>query len=271
MPELPEVETTRRGIEPLVKGRTIVDAVVRVSRLRWPVSQRLGEILAGQTILAVERRAKYLLLRCRGGVLLLHLGMTGHLRVVPSATPAQKHDHIDLQFTDGSCLRFNDSRRFGALLWVPADADDHPLLAELGPEPFATAMDGSYLFQRSRGRKVAVKPFVMDQRVVVGVGNIYASEALFRAGIHPAREAGRISLKRYERLAAAIRDVLGEAIEAGGTTIRDFQGHDGKPGYFSLQLKVYGREGGPCPACGEPVRHARLGQRSTYFCPRCQR
>ncbi|BCR05383.1 formamidopyrimidine-DNA glycosylase [Desulfuromonas versatilis] len=271
MPELPEVETTRRGIEPLITGRIVTRVVVRVAKLRWPISRTLEETLCGQSILGVERRAKYLLLRFGAGTALIHLGMSGHLRVVPEATPAGKHDHVDIALSDGNCLRFNDPRRFGALLWLPNDPQDHPLLAELGPEPFAAEMDGDYLFQRSRGRKVAVKPFIMDQRVLVGVGNIYASEALFRAGIDPRREAGAVSLKRYRLLAEAIRKVLAEAIAAGGTTIRDFRGEGGKPGYFALQLRVYGREGEPCPGCGRPIRVVRLGQRASYFCASCQK
>lgn len=271
MPELPEVETTRRGIAPLVTGKTIARAVVRVPSLRWPVPTDLTRTLAGQTVLAVERRAKYLLLRCSGGYAIIHLGMTGHLRPIAAGTPPEKHDHIDLEFTDGSALRFNDPRRFGAFLWTPDDPHRHPLLVELGPEPFAGEMDGAYLHRRSRGRRAAVKPFIMDQAVVVGVGNIYASEALFRAGIHPAAEAGRIGPERYEGLARAIRDVLDQAIAAGGTTIRNFADTDGKPGYFALQLQVYGRAGEACPHCGRNIRSPRLGGRSTYYCQYCQR
>jgi formamidopyrimidine-DNA glycosylase len=271
MPELPEVETTRRGIAPLIVGKTIVSAVTRAAGLRWPFPPRLGELLAGQTISAVDRRAKYLLLRCEKGTLILHLGMTGHLRVVSQRVPVGRHDHLDLLFTDGSCLRFNDSRRFGALLWTSDDPEAHPLLAGLGPEPFAEGMSGDRLYRLSRGRKTAVKSFIMDQQVVVGVGNIYASEALYRAGIDPARNAGRVGLVRYRRLAAAIREVLGEAIAAGGTTIRDFSDSEGRPGYFALRLQVYGRSGDPCPRCGQAIRQSRIGQRSTYFCRACQR
>ncbi len=271
MPELPEVETTRRGIAPLVVGRTIAAAVLRTPKLRWPIPAELAAVLAGQNILAVERRAKYLLLRCSAGCILLHLGMSGHLRVVSAQLPPGRHDHVDLVFTDGSCLRFNDPRKFGAFLWLPAEPFEHPLLAGLGPEPFAAEMNGAYLHRCSRGRRLAVKPFMMDQRVVVGVGNIYASEALFRAGIHPRCQAGRISLTRYQKLALVICEVLQQAIAAGGTTIRDFQNASGKPGYFDIQLQVYGREGQPCPVCGQSIKHLKLGQRSTYFCSRCQR
>ncbi|OHB30178.1 MAG: DNA-formamidopyrimidine glycosylase [Desulfuromonadaceae bacterium GWC2_58_13] len=270
MPELPEVETTRRGIAPLVEGKTIVSVVTRVVGLRWPFPPHLGAILAGRTIYTVERRAKYLLLRCDGGTLILHLGMTGHLRVVSPRVPPGCHDHVDLVFADGSCLRFNDSRRFGALLWTSDDPALHPLLAGLGPEPFDEAMSGERLYRLSRGRKNAVKPYIMDQRILVGVGNIYASEALFRAGIDPARAAGRVGLVRYRRLTAAIREVLDAAIAAGGTTIRDFSDSEGRPGYFAIQLQVYGRTGEPCLHCGEAIRQRRLGQRSTYFCRFCQ-
>ena len=269
MPELPEVETTRRGIEPHLVGRTIERLVCRVPRLRWPLPGEAAS-LAGQQVLGVARRAKYLLLRCSGGTVILHLGMSGHLHLVAAGTPPQTHDHVDLVFTDGSALRFNDARRFGALLWTPDDPHRHPLLVELGPEPFAAEMDGAYLYRRSRGRKGAVKPFIMDQQVVVGVGNIYASEALFRAGIDPRRPAGGIGLARYERLAAAICEVLTEAITAGGTTIRDFTDAGGRPGYFRLQLKVYGREGEACPACDLPIVCSRIAGRSTYFCRKCQ-
>jgi len=270
MPELPEVETTRRGIAPHLLGRTIERLVCRVPSLRWPLPGEKTP-LRGEVVRGVERRAKYLLLRCDGGTLILHLGMSGNLRVVPSAAAPRVHDHVDLVFSDGTALRFNDPRRFGALLWTPDEPHDHPLLIELGPEPLATEMDGDYLYRRSRGRSGAVKPFIMDQKIVVGVGNIYASEALFRAGIHPARPAGRIGRERYGRLAAAIRDVLTEALAAGGTTLRDFTDAEGRPGYFQLRLLVYGREGEPCPDCGRTIVQCRLGGRSTCFCPRCQR
>ncbi len=271
MPELPEVETTRRGLAPLVTGKVIVSVVTRTDGLRWPFPDRLGEILAGQSILALERRAKYLLLRCDSGTLILHLGMSGYLRVVSHELPAGRHDHVDLVFADGSCLRFNDCRRFGALLWTTEDPALHPLLVGLGPEPFDEGMTGDWLYRLSRGRKLAVKPFIMDQQIVVGVGNIYASEALFRAGIDPARAAGRVGLTRYRRLASVIREVLGEAIAAGGTTLRDFRNSEGRPGYFAIQLQVYGREGAPCPRCEQPIQQRSIGQRSTYYCRACQR
>ena len=271
MPELPEVETTLRGILPHTEGHRIVAVVVRQPRLRWPVPDQLATELVGHAIDAVQRRAKYLLLRIGAGHLLLHLGMSGSLRVVEAASPAQPHDHVDIVLDDGNALRLRDPRRFGAVLWCSGDIDHHPLLAQLGPEPLGDDFDGDYLYRLSQGRRTAVKPFLMAQQVVVGVGNIYANEALFVAGIDPARAAGRISRARYRRLAEAIREVLAAAIRAGGTTLRDFRHSDGKPGYFSQELRVYGREGLPCPRCATPLRGLRLGQRATTYCPRCQR
>ncbi len=271
MPELPEVETTRRGIEPLVAGRTVAEVVVREARLRWPVPDDLSAVLAGQVIHRVERRAKYLLLRCAAGTLIIHLGMSGYLRWVSAGQPASRHDHIDILFTDGSCLRYNDSRRFGSFLWGTGDPRAHPLLVGLGPEPLSDEMSGEYLYRRSRNRKLAVKSFIMDQQMVVGVGNIYANEALFQAGIAPGRQAGLISLQRYRRLADAIGEVLDRAIAAGGSTLRDFHGADGRPGYFPLQFQVYGRAGEGCPGCGREIEQFRLAQRSTYCCRHCQR
>ena len=271
MPELPEVETTRRGIAPVLEGRRVDALVVRQSRLRWPVPvARLRRELVGQRIEAVSRRAKYLLVRTGHGTALLHLGMSGSLRVLTASTPPGPHDHVDLVLDDGTCLRLRDPRRFGALLWTRRDPLHHPLLRELGPEPFATAFDGAYLHARAKGRRLAVKPFLMDGHVVVGVGNIYASESLHRAGIDPRRAAGRISRARYQRLADAVREVLDEALVAGGTTLRDYTGGHGEAGWFSIHLAVYGRDGEPCPRCGAPVRGLVLGQRSTFFCPACQ-
>jgi formamidopyrimidine-DNA glycosylase len=271
MPELPEVETIRRGIAPFVVGRQVRGLVLRTTKLRWPVSAELADQLVGQTVRAVERRGKYLLLRFGRGTLLIHLGMSGYLRVLETPVPPGKHDHADIEFSGGVCLRLNDTRRFGVLLWLEGDPLQHPLLVELGPEPLSAAFDGDYLFRRSRNRRLAVKPFLMDHRVVVGIGNIYASEALFRAGIHPQRPAGRISAERYRNLAGAVREVLKEAIAAGGTTLRDFSDQNGRPGYFALQLQVYGREGEPCPNCGRPIEKITLGQRSSYYCSHCQR
>jgi formamidopyrimidine-DNA glycosylase len=270
MPELPEVETTRRGIAPHLVQRRISALQVRERRLRWPVPEGLERSLPGQRILAVERRAKYLLLRLEHGTLILHLGMSGSLRVLPSATPAEKHDHLDLLLEDGHCLRLRDPRRFGAVLWCAGEPREHPLLRELGPEPLGPGLNGEHLHRSARGRRVAVKNLIMDSRVVVGVGNIYASEALFQARIHPQRPCNRIALARYQRLAEAIRQILRHAIARGGTTLRDFRRADGSPGYFALSLNVYGKAGEPCPACANPIRQRRIGQRSSFFCPRCQ-
>lgn len=271
MPELPEVETARRGIEPHVVGRKVTQVLVRDARMRWPVPPELQNQLPGQTIHAVARRAKYLLLRTDTGTVILHLGMSGNLRVLPCDTPPRKHDHVDIVLDNGLCLRLHDPRRFGAVLWTQDDPLQHPLLAELGPEPLEENFNGDYLFHRSRGRAAPVKQFLMDSHIVVGVGNIYANEALYLAGIHPLRAAGRISRERYARLAQAIKQVLQDAIAQGGTTLRDFLTSDGQPGYFSLYLRVYGRTGEPCPACKKPVVQIRQGQRSTFYCGTCQR
>lgn len=271
MPELPEVETTCRGIAPHVVGHTVAAVEVRQPRLRWPVPAELARRLPGQAICAVERRAKYLLLRAETGTVILHLGMSGSLRVLMEPLPPGPHDHVDIAFREGHRLRLTDPRRFGAVLWTEDDPTGHPLLTALGPEPLSEALTGRYLFDRSRGRRTAVKAFLMDAHTVVGVGNIYANEALFRAGIHPARAAGAIAAPRYDRLAAAIRAVLTEAIAAGGTTLRDFLDSSGRPGYFAQRLAVYGRTGEPCPTCGAPIRERRIGQRSSFFCGRCQR
>ncbi|QKT04197.1 bifunctional DNA-formamidopyrimidine glycosylase/DNA-(apurinic or apyrimidinic site) lyase [Ectothiorhodospiraceae bacterium 2226] len=271
MPELPEVETTARGIRPLLTGRRVAALVVRNPRLRWPVPADLARTLPGQRVTGVARRAKYLLLRLEHGTLILHLGMSGSLRVIPADTPPGTHDHVDLVLDDGQALRLRDPRRFGCVLWT-AEADAaHPLLRDLGPEPLSEGFAGDYLWGRARGRRVEIKPFLMDSRIVVGVGNIYANEALFIAGIHPLRAAGRISRARYRVLAEAIRAVLEAAIVQGGTTLRDFAASDGKPGYFQLALKVYGRPHLPCPRCATPIRHIQQGQRSTFYCPSCQR
>lgn len=271
MPELPEVETTRRGLAPHLEGRRLQGAVVRQPRLRWPVPEELSERLAGQRAGRLTRRGKYLLLEVGNGTLLVHLGMSGSLRLVRADTPAQRHDHVDLLLEGGTAVRFTDPRRFGALLWTSGAPWEHPLLAHLGPEPLEPGFDGAYLAAQARGRTIAVKPFLMDSRVVVGVGNIYANEALFRSGIDPRRAAGRIAAARFERLAEAVRQVLAEAIAQGGTTLRDFVAEDGRPGYFQGQLQVYGRGGRPCVRCAAPLREVRLGQRSTVFCPHCQR
>ena len=275
MPELPEVETTLRGVRPYLEGRRIAALLVREPRLRYPVPPDLGATLAGQRIEGLRRRGKYLLLDLEQGTVLIHLGMSGSLRIltqaqVQSSAPG-RHDHIDLVLADGPCLRLRDPRRFGAFLWLSGAAEAHPLLAGLGPEPLGDAFDGAYLYRVSRRRRLAVKAFIMDAGVVVGVGNIYANEALFLAGIDPRRACGRIGLERYRSLAGSIRSVLAAAIELGGTSLRDFVQEDGSPGYFAQSLKVYGRAGEPCPTCAAPIRQQRIGQRSSFYCPNCQR
>lgn len=271
MPELPEIETIRRGLEPFLVGVTIERVVVRESRLRVAVPADLSGCLAGEQILAVSRRAKYLLIQCSADLtLIIHLGMTGSLRLLPASTPAARHDHVDFQLSGGNLLRLHDPRRFGAIFMCSGDPLRHPALAGLGPEPLCEAFNAAALFARSRRRSLTVKSFLMDQRIVVGVGNIYASEALFAAGISPTVAAGSISLARYRRLVEEVRAVLAKAIAAGGTTLRDFQNAEGKPGYFAQQLLVYGREGEGCPQCGRPIRNLRIGGRSSFFCPHCQ-
>jgi formamidopyrimidine-DNA glycosylase len=271
MPELPEVETTRRGIAPWLEGRRLAAVAVRVLKLRWPIPRGLANHLTGARVEAVDRRAKYLLMRTDRGTALLHLGMTGSLHVLPKPEPAEKHDHLDLVTDAGVTIRFNDPRRFGAVLWTDEPPEEHPLLKNLGPEPLTDAFDGAYLKRRSRRRAVAIKPHLMNGSIVVGVGNIYASEALFRAQIHPARAAGRITEARLERLALAVKEVLNESIRDGGTTLRDYYNGDGQPGYFAQRLRVYDHAGEPCPTCATPIRQVTLGQRSSFYCPRCQR
>jgi formamidopyrimidine-DNA glycosylase len=270
MPELPEVETTRRGLAPHVVGRTIARIEVRESRLRWPVASELPHKLAATRIESVERRAKYLLFGTSAGTLLVHLGMSGSLRYLPAPMAPSRHDHIDVHFDGGGALRFNDPRRFGSFM-LTTTPETHPLLKDLGPEPLDTEFHAEYLWSTSRNRRIAIKQHLMNGRVVVGVGNIYASEALFRAGIHPRRTAGRISRARFEPLVASVRDVLRDAIDEGGTTLRNFVGGDGKPGYFRGSLRVYERDGEPCITCGTKIERRVLGQRATYYCPRCQR
>ncbi len=269
MPELPEVETTRRGIEPHLLNQQVEQVVVRNGRLRWPVPEDLDVRLSGQHIRKVERRAKYLLIQADAGTLICHLGMSGSLRLVRQETPVEKHDHVDIVLSSGQVLRYTDPRRFGAMLWSHAPLE-HKLLSKLGPEPLSDAFNVDDLYGKAKGRKTAIKPFIMDNAVVVGVGNIYASEALFAAGIDPRREAGSVSKQRYTALVQEIKKVLARAIEQGGTTLRDFVGGDGKPGYFQQQLFVYGRAGQPCLECGTGLSEVRLGQRSSVFCRKCQ-
>ncbi len=274
MPELPEVETTRRGLSPHLVGARVERVLLRRPDLRWPIPPEVGARLPGQRIDEVRRRAKYLLLDTSAGSALLHLGMSGSLRVLAAEVPPGAHDHVDIALAGpggaGRVLRFTDPRRFGCLLWQPPGTT-HPLLAGLGPEPLDDAFDGDYLFARSRGRRAPVKAFLMDQRVVVGVGNIYVAEALFAAGVSPLRAAGRVSRERYGQVAGAIRAVLARAIERGGTTLRDFLSPDGAPGYFEQELSAYGRGGEPCPRCGRPLRQAVVAQRATVWCGSCQR
>jgi formamidopyrimidine-DNA glycosylase len=271
MPELPEVETTRRGIAPTVRGRSIDEIVVREPRLRWRVPRDLPRLAAGQAVCDLQRRAKYLLFILDRGTMILHLGMSGSLRVLSAPSPPHLHDHVDIVLDSGACLRFNDPRRFGSLLWTSEDPLLHPLLKSLAPEPLSGAFDGDYLADAAKGRRVAAKLLIMNSQVVVGVGNIYASEALFRAGIRPKRSAGRLKRDEIEKLVRAIKDVLEDAIRAGGTTLRDYINPEGMPGYFRQKLFVYERAGEPCRICRTPIKHLVMGQRSTYYCPACQR
>jgi formamidopyrimidine-DNA glycosylase len=270
VPELPEVETTRRGLAPHLEGRRIEAVVVRDRRLRWPIPRDLAKRVVGSTVRAIGRRGKYLLVDCGAGAMIVHLGMSGSLRVLPRDTPAGKHDHFDLVLDSGMAARLTDPRRFGAVLWH-ADPRSHPLLSHLGPEPLEPGFDAAVLHDRLRGRRTAIKAALMDSRIVVGVGNIYASESLYRARIHPRTASGRVSLARCERLVASIRATLTAAIEAGGSTLRDFVGAGGEPGYFQQSYFVYAREGEPCRICGTAIKAVRQGQRATFYCPRCQR
>ena len=268
MPELPEVETVRRGITPHLTGQTVRHIVVRQPRLRAPVSPEITR-LKNRLVTGVDRRAKYLLIHVRGGTIIIHLGMTGVLRVLPKATPPGKHDHIDLVLTNGKILRYTDPRRFGCWLWT-RDAGKE-LFAEFGPEPLTPAFSGDYLFRQSRKKTTPVKPWLMNNNMVVGVGNIYASESLFRAGISPTRRAGKLTRAECDRLAARIKQILRQSIKSGGTTISDFLDAAGKPGYFSRQLKVYDRAGEPCPVCTGKIKKITQAGRGTFFCPKCQR
>ncbi|MGR6035139.1 MAG: bifunctional DNA-formamidopyrimidine glycosylase/DNA-(apurinic or apyrimidinic site) lyase [Candidatus Nitrosoglobus sp.] len=270
MPELPEVETVRRGIESHLAGRQVRTILIREPHLRWPVPISLSQRLAGQSFLSVQRRGKYLLLNCSQGTIILHLGMSGSLRIVSASMPPGKHDHIDIILDNDTCLRFHDPRRFGSVLWTEENPLHHPLLETLGLEPLDPLFDGHYLFQKANSRRATIKAFIMNNRIVVGIGNIYANEALFQAGIHPRQIAGQINLARYQQLAKAIKAVLSNAIQAGGTTLRDFLTSDGKPGYFASQLQVYGRATYPCSTCGNPIRFDRIHQRASYYCTQCQ-
>lgn len=270
MPELPEIETACLGIAPHIIQRRIVGVTVRDHRLRWPVSTRLPHTLRTHTVRHVRRRGKYILIEFAHGWLIMHLGMSGSLRIVPEKTPFKKHDHVELRFDTGQCLRLHDPRRFGAVLWTATAPEQHKLLRDLGPEPLHRGFDGKHLFAKSRNRRQPVKSFIMDSHTVVGVGNIYANEALFLAGILPDLPAGDISMERYRRLAACIKRVLKRAIRMGGTTLRDFVNSEGNPGYFQQTLNVYDRKDEPCRNCKTPVRRSVMGQRATYYCVRCQ-
>lgn len=270
MPELPEVEITRRGIAPHVEGCTVTGVVVRHRGLRWPVPSGLARTMSGQRVRAVRRRAKYLLLDCDAGTLIVHLGMSGSLRVLPRDAPPGPHDHLDLCFGD-SIVRLRDPRRFGAVLWHRAGETPHPLLASLGVEPLSDAFTGDLLWRAARGRRVAIKLLLMNAAIVVGIGNIYAAESLFRAGIHPRTPAQRVSRARCARLVQAVKETLAAALAAGGSTLQDFVGADGVPGYFQQQYFAYDREGEACRLCATPIRRITQGQRSTCFCPGCQR
>lgn len=271
MPELPEVETTKRGVAPHVVGRKLQSIVVRQPQLRWPVLAELAALVEGQPLLSINRRGKYLLFEFPSGVLMVHLGMSGSLRVVERREDPGFHDHVDMDFGRSRVLRYHDPRRFGAFVWAGADWQNHALIHHLGPEPLTEDFSVDYLYQRSRKRRQAIKSFIMDSKVVVGVGNIYANEALFKAGISPLRQAGAVSRARYEALVDEIKKTLAGAIEQGGTTLRDFVGGDGKPGYFQQQLLVYGRAGEACKQCSKALKEVRLGQRSTVYCTQCQR
>ncbi len=269
MPELPEVETTRRGIEPYISGHKVLSVVSRIKKLRWPIPSQLNKKLSNQVVTSVSRRAKYLLLHSEPGTLIIHLGMSGSLRVTATEVAAQKHDHVDIVFSK-YILRLRDPRRFGAVLWTSKDPLAHKLLASLGPEPLHDEFTALHLYQTSRNRRISVKEFIMNSHIVVGVGNIYATEALFSSQIHPLRKAGEISLPRYELLVTAIKTILAEAIQRGGTTLRDFTRADGKPGYFQQELQVYGRAKQLCMVCAHPLRSTKQGQRTTTYCTQCQ-
>ncbi len=288
MPELPEVETTRRGIEPHIDGQRITKMEIRQPKLRWPIPEHLPQTVKGLTVLATKRRAKYLLIElgrplpAKGssaaadviplvGTLIIHLGMSGSLRIIQGKPqPPAKHEHFDIRFNNQYLLRFTDPRRFGACLWMSYD-ESLAILDNLGPEPLDDVVDGDYLFKKSRKRVVNIKSFIMDQKIVVGVGNIYASECLYLSGINPQKAAGKISKVKYAALVIAIKQVLKKAISEGGTTLKDFVGSDGKPGYFAQQLNVYGRKGHPCPHCQSPIKQITQGQRSTFYCSACQK
>lgn len=271
MPELPEVETTRRGIIAHIVNHQVTDVIIRQAKLRWPISANLSKDLTGQRIHSVHRRGKYLILATQQSSVLVHLGMSGSLRIINNGEPAGKHDHVDFVFSNHCILRFHDPRRFGSILWTSEPTHEHRLLKSLGPEPLTENFTGDYLYQLAHGRSQSIKAFIMDSHIVVGVGNIYANEALFKAGIHPQRQAGRIALKRYQHLCHCIKSILTEAIAQGGTTLKDFVGSNGKPGYFKQELRVYGRAEQPCCHCQQPLTLIKQAKRTSVFCRLCQR
>ncbi len=271
MPELPEVETTLRGIVPHVANQVITKVIVRQFQLRWPIPVNLPSLLLGKRFLQLERRAKYLILKSNQGCLLIHLGMSGHLRILTNFQLPNKHDHVDIEFHNKKILRFNDPRRFGAILWLEGNPDEHPLLKHLGVEPLTRQFNAKYLHARAMGRNVPIKSFLMDNKIVTGIGNIYATEALFAAGIHPLSPAKSLAISQLEKLVTSSKEILRRAIKNGGTTLKDFVDSHGKPGYFSSQLKVYGRAGESCVNCNSILEFLRIGQRSTVYCSRCQR
>lgn len=270
MPELPEVETVRRGLEPFIEGATIQEVIIRQTQLRWPISSQIVKKLKQQKIREVSRRGKYLLIQVTQGTLIIHLGMSGSLRILSDNASIARHDHVDIVFSDQKLLRYNDPRRFGAILWTEDDPAQHPLLKALGPEPLEEQFTGAYLKQASLNRMVAIKPFIMNSKIVTGIGNIYATEALFLAKIHPAMKTGLITKSQCDQLVDAIKHILQSAIFQGGTTLKDFVNSEGKPGYFSQKLHAYGRAGLPCTCCGGLLQTMQLGQRSTVFCGNCQ-
>lgn len=271
MPELPEVETTCRGLTPHIVGETVKSFDIHNGSLRWPVEPTLVEILKNKTLITLSRRGKYLLFQFKHGTLLWHLGMSGSIRIERGNLPKKKHDHIEILFKNGCKLRYNDPRRFGAAVWTNQEPSAHPLLTHLGPEPLTKEFTANYLFEKSRKKTQKVKSWIMDSKLVVGVGNIYASESLFKAGINPNRVAGKLTRKNCDELTSEIKTVLQKAIKQGGTTLKDFVGSDGKPGYFAQQLNVYGRKGSPCPKCEKPISHKIIAQRASYYCTHCQK
>lgn len=270
MPELPEVETTCRGISPHILEQKIVNVIIRAPKLRWPIPKKIAKLLPDKKPLSIERRAKYILLHFDIGTLIIHLGMSGRLQTLFEKSAPGKHDHVDIVFANGCCLRYTDPRRFGCMLWTEQPALEHKLLSQLGPEPFSKEFSAQYLYNLGSKRKIPIKNFIMDSKVVVGVGNIYASEALFSAHINPIKPTNQVTKEQFASLIKHIKSILRKSIKQGGTTLKDFLDNSGKPGYFSQQLQVYGRSGESCHSCGTAIESITLGQRNTFFCPNCQ-